>query len=103
MTKPTTTRVTNAGMVFDAAPTIKSRHLGPVPIEGSKPRNWETRKRGECAAIVKSVHKFGEWPLHYACCLPVAPDDNYCPDHNIHIAPMTTAKELIRGLRKYTT
>lgn len=102
MNKPAQTRVTKAGMVFSAAPTIKTRILGPQPIPGSKPRNWESRKSGECAAIVKSVHKKGEWPVHYACCQPAVPDTSYCVGHPIRYAPETSTKELIRGLRKYT-
>lgn len=71
-------------------------------MPGSKPRNWETRKSNECAAIVKTTRKFGEWPVHFACCLPVDPNiqGQWCKGHNPRI-PVGSVKDLARSLRKH--
>lgn len=54
-------------------------HASTVP--GSKPRPWETRTKGECAAPVKTIKG-----VVYSCCLPTSPSQNvvwrsYCDPH----------------------
>ena len=96
------TRVTETGQTFEAAPN-KAGPRGPVKLKGSHPRLWETRRAGECAAI---VHTDNEG--HYACCLPVWQGQKdsgkypYCEGHWPFMQPTVSSKELTRSLRRYT-
>jgi hypothetical protein len=101
MNKPAEIRVSDGGATFTAAPNKEGR-LGPQPIKGSTPRNWETRLSGECAAIVKTIRAPGEWPVHLSCCLPVANGSPYCSGHKITWDGGASTKDLIRSVRRYT-
>lgn len=86
-----------------AAP--QKEHL-PVTKIGASPvgRHWETRKYGECAAIVRVADEDG-WPRSYACCAPRwKHSDNYCKHHHkaYFISPQLVGNKLARSLRKFT-
>lgn len=97
--RPVSTRVTDTGLVFTAAPT--KDHL-PLPkrLKGSKkPIDILLRKPGQCAAVVAS-----EGWVHYVCGMPTGragQDFDYCSGHNFQIPTETGPKELIRSLRRY--
>lgn len=95
-------KVSGSGQVIQAPANIPIKNRGPKKIAGSKPRNWESRKPGECCAIVQTICKPGEWPEHLACCLPADPNirGSWCTDHDPFI-PVGSIRELTRSLRKH--
>lgn len=102
-------RVGAKGQVFEAAPNVGGVR-GPKKLPGSNPRNWETRGRFECAAIVATVRGADGHPRHLSCCLPVADDPSgqhergkyqYCHGHWPFQRLKQTQRDFVRGLRKY--
>lgn len=103
-------RVGGKGHIYAAAPNHPTKLLEPKVVKGSKPRDWETRIFGECAAIVTSTGVGTGLARHYACCLPVIDDPSgnhpfgkypYCKAHWPFMKMKQTPKELVKSLRRF--